>query len=70
MQTLATDVGGLKKVLTNVSTRGAMGEIQAERILDQILAPSQYAKNVKTHPACKGQVEFAIKMPQCRREYG
>ena len=63
MQTLATDVGGLKKVLTNVSTRGAMGEIQAERILDQILAPSQYAKNVKTHPACKGQVEFAIKMP-------
>ena len=63
MQALATDTADLKKVLTNVSTRGAMGEIQAERILDQILAPSQYAKNVKTHPACKGQVEFAIKMP-------
>lgn len=63
MQTLATDVGGLKKVLTNVSTRGAMGEIQAERILEQILAPAQYSKNVKTHPECKGQVEFAIKLP-------
>ncbi len=63
MQTLATDVGGLKKVLTNVSTRGAMGEIQAERILQQILAPTQFSKNVKTHPACKGQVEFAIKLP-------
>ena len=63
MQTLATDVGGLKKVLTNVSTRGAMGEIQAERILEQILAPAQYGKNVKTHPECKGQVEFAIKLP-------
>jgi len=63
MKTLANDVGGLKKVLTNVSTRGAMGEIQAERIIEQILAPAQYSKNVKTHPNCRGQVEFAIKMP-------
>ena len=63
MQSLATDVGGLKKVLTNVSTRGAMGEIQAERILQQILSPNQFDKNVKTHPECKGQVEFAIKLP-------
>lgn len=63
MKTLANDVGGLKKVLTNVSTRGAMGEIQAERIIEQILAPAQYGKNVKTHPNCRGQVEFAIKMP-------
>ena len=63
MRTLANDVGGLKKVLTNVSTRGAMGEIQAERIIEQILAPAQYGKNVKTHPNCRGQVEFAIKMP-------
>jgi len=63
MRNLANDVGGLKKVLTNVSTRGAMGEIQAERIIEQILAPSQYEKNVKTHPNCRGQVEFAIKMP-------
>ena len=63
MQSLAADVGGLKKVLTNVSTRGAMGEIQAERILQQILSPNQFDKNVKTHPDCKGQVEFAIKLP-------
>jgi DNA recombination protein RmuC len=63
MQSLATDVGGLKKVLSNVSTRGAMGEIQAEKILQQILAPAQYSKNVKTHPGCRGQVEFAIKLP-------
>tara|TARA_B100001109_G_scaffold8861_1_gene6716 strand:+ start:859 stop:2028 length:1170 start_codon:yes stop_codon:yes gene_type:complete len=63
MQSLADDVGGLKKVLSNVSTRGAMGEIQAEKILQQILAPTQYGKNVKTHPGCRGQVEFAIKLP-------
>jgi|TARA_B110000881_G_scaffold220747_1_gene247052 DNA recombination protein RmuC len=63
MQTLATDVGGLKKVLTNVSSRGALGEIQAEQILQNILNSGQYEKNVKTHPACKGQVEFAIKLP-------
>ncbi|MBS71645.1 MAG: DNA recombination protein RmuC [Thermoplasmata archaeon] len=63
MQSLATDVGGLKKVLTNVSTRGALGEIQAEQILQNILTPDQYSKNVNTHPACKGAVEFAIKLP-------
>tara|TARA_Y100000758_G_C16029612_1_gene414201 strand:+ start:145 stop:1320 length:1176 start_codon:yes stop_codon:yes gene_type:complete len=63
MQSLATDVGGLKKVLTNVSTRGALGEIQAEQILQNMLSPNQYGKNVKTHPSCNGQVEFAIKLP-------
>ena len=63
MQTLATDVGGLKKVLTNVSSRGALGEIQAEQILQNILNSKQYEKNVKTHPSCRGQVEFAIKLP-------
>ena len=63
MQTLATDVGGLKKVLTNVSSRGALGEIQAEQILQNILNSKQYDKNVKTHPSCRGQVEFAIKLP-------
>ena len=63
MQSLATDVGGLKKVLSNVSTRGAMGEIQAEKILQQIRGPAEYSKNVKTHPGCRGQVEFAIKLP-------
>ena len=63
MQALATDTADLKKVLANVSTRGAMGEIQAEQILHHILSPNQYEKNVKTHPSCKGQVEFAIKLP-------
>tara|TARA_B100001778_G_C18594216_1_gene633787 strand:- start:616 stop:1806 length:1191 start_codon:yes stop_codon:yes gene_type:complete len=63
MQSLATDASDLKKVLTNVSSRGAMGEIQAEQILQNILSPNQYEKNVKTHPSCKGQVEFAIKLP-------
>ena len=63
MQTLATDVGGLKKVLTNVSSRGALGEIQAEQILQNILNTNQYEKNVKTHPSCNGQVEFAIRLP-------
>jgi len=63
MQALATDTADLKKVLANVSTRGAMGEIQAEQILQSILSPNQYEKNVKTHPDCKGQVEFAIKLP-------
>ena len=63
MQALATDTANLKKVLANVSTRGAMGEIQAEQILQSILSPNQYEKNVKTHPDCKGQIEFAIKLP-------
>lgn len=63
MQSLANDAADLKKVLTNVSTRGAMGEIQAEQILSSILAPNQYEKNVKTHPNCKGSIEFAIKLP-------
>ncbi len=63
MQNLATDVGGLKKVLMNVSTRGAMGEIQAAQILESILHSSQYGRNVKTHPGCDGQVEFAIRLP-------
>ena len=63
MQALATDTADLKKVLANVSTRGAMGEIKAEQILQSILSSNQYGKNVKTHPDCRGQVEFAIKLP-------
>ena len=63
MQALATDTADLKKVLANVSTRGAMGDIQAEQILQSILSSNQYGKNVKTHPDCRGQVEFAIKLP-------
>ena len=63
MEAVAKDTADLKKVLSNVSSRGALGEIQAEQILQNILSPNQYGKNVKTHPACEGQVEFAIKLP-------
>ena len=63
MQTLATGVGDLKKVLSNVKTRGILGEIQLERILEQFLAPEQYAKNVITKKGSRETVEFAIKLP-------
>ena len=63
MQTLANDVGGLKRVLSNVKTRGVMGEIQLGNILEQILAPGQYDTNVKTKRASADLVEFAIKLP-------
>lgn len=60
MQNLATGVGDLKKVLANVKTRGVLGEIQLENILEQFLSPDQYVKIYKTS---KGFVEFAIKIP-------
>ena len=63
MQTLATGVGDLKKVLTNVKTRGILGEIQLASILEQILAPGQYDENVETVPGSRERVEFAVKMP-------
>ncbi|MBQ3141140.1 MAG: DNA recombination protein RmuC [Clostridia bacterium] len=63
MRTLATGVGDLKKVLSNVKTRGNIGEIQLGAILDEILAPEQYAKNVATKPGSSDRVEFAVKMP-------
>ena len=63
MQTLATGVGDLKKVLTNVKTRGTWGEMQLGNLLEQILTPEQYARNVKTNPAGSELVEFAIKLP-------
>ncbi|MBV5337906.1 MAG: DNA recombination protein RmuC, partial [Deltaproteobacteria bacterium] len=63
MQTLATDVGGLKRVLSNVKTRGVMGEIQLGNILEQIMAPEQYQANVKTKKSSGDFVEFAIKLP-------
>lgn len=63
MQTLATGVGDLKKVLSNVKTRGILGEIQLGNILEQILTPEQYAKNIATRPGSKEVVEFAIKLP-------
>lgn len=63
MQTLAQDVGGLKKVLANVKMRGSIGEVQLSMLLEQILAVEQYAANVKTHPESGDFVEFAIKLP-------
>ncbi|MDA3904491.1 MAG: DNA recombination protein RmuC [Bacteroidales bacterium] len=63
MQTLATGVGDLKKVLSNVKTRGIMGEYQLGNILEQLLTPDQYAKNVATKKGSQANVEYAIKLP-------
>ena len=63
MKTLATDVGGLKKVLSNVKMRGGLGEVQLAMLLENILAPDQYEANVKTKAGSDANVEFAIKLP-------
>ncbi len=63
MQTLANGVGDLKKVLTNVKTRGTLGEIQLGSILEQILSPEQYESNAVTKPNSNERVEFAVKLP-------
>ena len=63
MQTLAQGVGNLEKVLTNVKTRGMWGELQAERILQEILLPEQYLKNVVTKRTGRDPVEFAVRLP-------
>ena len=63
MQNIATGVGDLKKVLTNVKTRGVFGEYQLENILEQILTTDQYSKNVATKIGSQANVEFAIKLP-------
>ncbi len=63
MQQLAIGVGDLKRVLTNVKTRGTWGEVQLEMVLEQMLTPDQYAKNVETVPNSGERVEFAIKLP-------
>ena len=63
MQQLATGVGDLKRVLSNVKTRGVLGEYQLENILEQTLTPEQYAKNVKTKAGSNALVEFAVKLP-------
>jgi len=63
MQTLAAGVGDLKKVLTNVKTRGTWGEVQLESLLEQMLTADQYAKNVATVPGSSERVEFAIRLP-------
>ena len=63
MQQLAIGVGDLKRVLTNVKTRGTWGEVQLEMLLEQVLTPEQYAKNVETVPGSGERVEFAIRLP-------
>lgn len=63
MQSLAVSVGDLKKVLSNVKTRGILGEIQLSAILSEILSPEQYEENVATKKGSKNVVEFAVKLP-------
>ncbi len=68
MHNLASGVGDLKRVLTNVKTRGVLGEIQLGNILEQLLTPEQYDANVKTSSRYNGQVEYAVKMPGSRED--
>lgn len=63
MQSLAQGVGDLKKVMSNVKTRGILGELQLSSILEQIIPPSQYEKNIATKPGSRDVVEYAIKLP-------
>jgi len=63
MTQLASDVGGLQRVLTNVKTRGGWGEVQLGALLEQVLTPEQFARNVKTRDGSGENVEFAIKLP-------
>jgi DNA recombination protein RmuC len=63
MQSLAAGVGDLKKVLSNIKTRGTLGEVQLHNLLEQILTPEQYAANVATKPGSDARVEFAVRLP-------
>ncbi len=63
MKSLAQDVGGLKKVLSNVKMRGGLGEVQLQMLLESILAPEQYGTNVSVKPGAREVVEFAVKLP-------
>jgi DNA recombination protein RmuC len=63
MQTLATGVGDLKRVLTNVKSRGTWGEVQLGALLADLLTPAQYAQNVATRPGSKERVEYAVRFP-------
>ncbi|MFZ4457184.1 MAG: DNA recombination protein RmuC [Bacteroidales bacterium] len=63
MRNIAQDVGGLKRVLSNVKTRGILGEVQLAMLLEQILAPDQYEANVRTKKGSSDVVEFAVKLP-------
>jgi DNA recombination protein RmuC len=64
MKDLATGVGDLKRVLTNIKSRGGYGEVQLEMLLEQLLSPEQYVKNAKIRPETQESVEFAIKFPE------
>ncbi len=64
MQLLASDVGGLKRVLSNVKTRGTWGEVQLGALLEQMLTPDQYIKNAHIDPTSQEVVEYAIKLPE------
>lgn len=68
MQSLAAGVGDLKKVLTNVKTRGTLGEVQLAALLEQILSPGQYEHNVSTSTDSNCRVEFAIRLPGRKSE--
>jgi DNA recombination protein RmuC len=63
MKTLATGVGDLKRVLTNVKSRGGWGEVQLGALLDEMLSPGQFAQNVATRPGSREVVEYAVKLP-------
>jgi len=63
MQSLATGVGDLKRVLSNVKTRGTFGEVQLGAILEQVLTPDQYGRNVRCRPDGRESVEFAVRLP-------
>lgn len=68
MQKLASDVGALNRVLTNVKTRGVFGEVQLAGLLEQVFTPEQYATNVATVPGSNERVEFAIRLPGQRAD--
>jgi len=63
MQSLAAGVGDLKRVLSNVKTRGILGEVQLDTLLEQLLSPEQYARNVAVKPGSDERVDFAIRLP-------
>jgi DNA recombination protein RmuC len=69
MQTLARDVGSLSRVLSNVKTRGTLGEVQLAGLLEQVLTPEQFERNVETIPGTNARVDFAIRLPG-RRDDG
>jgi len=63
MQTLAMDVGGLKKILANVKMRGVWGEVSLGNLLEQVMAPDQFQRSVEVKPGSNQRVEFAIRLP-------